>query len=167
MKPLATALVVALKATLLVSTTYAENWPQWRGPHFDGSSTEKNLPAEFSKTNNVKWVAPLPGPSAGTPIVWGDRVFVSSTDNRRKRSAQSASTRRLGNNFGTEAGMGFKLATAAIWRRPRQSRMGRLFGFTTARAIWLRSISQGKTLVERNRRIMVSSRSTGHRLSPC
>jgi hypothetical protein len=68
--------------TLLFSATAvpAENWPHWRGPNYNGASAEQNLPAEFSKTNNVKWVAELPGPAAATPIVWGDHVFVSSTD---------------------------------------------------------------------------------------
>src|SRR5437867_610522 len=84
MKTLSKKLCLALTPALVIASVRAENWPQWRGPHFDGSTTEQNLPAEFSKTNNVKWVAELPGPSAGTPIVWGDRVFVSSTDNRTK-----------------------------------------------------------------------------------
>ena len=60
----------------------AENWPQWRGPFFDGSTTDKGVPATFSKTENVKWVADLPGPSAATPIVWNDHVFVSSVDQK-------------------------------------------------------------------------------------
>lgn len=58
----------------------AANWPHWRGPFFNGASTATNLPASFSKTENVRWAADLPGPSAATPIVWGDRVFISSTD---------------------------------------------------------------------------------------
>ncbi len=58
----------------------AENWPQWRGPFFNGATTETNLPVAWSATNNVAWVAPLPGPSAATPAIWGDDVFVSSTD---------------------------------------------------------------------------------------
>jgi len=58
----------------------AENWAQWRGPLFNGSTTEKNLPATWSKTNNVLWSTPLPGPSHATPIVWDDSVFVSSPD---------------------------------------------------------------------------------------
>src|SRR5689334_17076632 len=41
----------------------AENWPQWRGPFFNGSTTETNLPASWSKTENVAWSAALPGPS--------------------------------------------------------------------------------------------------------
>jgi outer membrane protein assembly factor BamB len=55
-------------------------WPQWRGPNFDGSTEARNLPASFSKTENVVWSAEMPGPSAATPVVWGDRVFVSSVD---------------------------------------------------------------------------------------
>lgn len=60
----------------------AENWPHLRGPHHNGSSTEKNLPASWSKTENIAWATDLPGPSAATPIVWNDRVFVSSTDTK-------------------------------------------------------------------------------------
>src|SRR5579871_3414605 len=43
------------------SLAHAENWAQFRGPHFDGSSPEKNLPAQFSKTENVAWSADMPG----------------------------------------------------------------------------------------------------------
>ncbi len=62
------------------SIAAAENWPQWRGPHFDGSTEEKNLPTAWSKTENIAWSVEMPGASAATPIIWGDRVFVSSTD---------------------------------------------------------------------------------------
>jgi outer membrane protein assembly factor BamB len=58
----------------------AENWPHWRGPTWTGSTNETGLPVKFGPAENVKWVAKLPGPSAGTPIIHGDRVFVSSVD---------------------------------------------------------------------------------------
>ena len=58
----------------------AANWGQWRGPEFNGSSPAKNLPVKFSKTENIAWSLDMPGPSAATPVIWGDRVFVSSTD---------------------------------------------------------------------------------------
>jgi len=61
----------------------AENWAQWRGPSFNGSTTEQNLPAQWSKTENVAWVAPLPGYSGATPIVWENSVFVSSPDEQK------------------------------------------------------------------------------------
>jgi len=77
--------LVALNRFALVATTLlacfalrAENWPQWRGPFFNGSTTETNLPVEWSKTGDIAWVAPLPGYSGATPIIWGDSVFVSS-----------------------------------------------------------------------------------------
>jgi outer membrane protein assembly factor BamB len=69
---------------LLAVPLPAENWPHWRGPNFNGSSSERGLPAEFSRTNNVKWSAAMPGPAASSPIVWGDRIFTSSTDERSK-----------------------------------------------------------------------------------
>jgi len=69
-----------LAALLAISfTAQAENWPQWRGPEFNGSSTEKGLPETWTK-DTVKWTAPMPGPSGATPAVWGDHIFVSSPD---------------------------------------------------------------------------------------
>jgi outer membrane protein assembly factor BamB len=56
------------------------NWPHWRGPFHNGSADETRLPEHFSTSENVLWTAPMPGPSAATPIIWGNRVFVSSVD---------------------------------------------------------------------------------------
>ncbi len=69
-----------LGSLLVTATAQAGDWPQWRGPNFNGSATddEKNLPVTFSKSENVAWVRPLPGPSAATPVIHGDRVFVTS-----------------------------------------------------------------------------------------
>ena len=70
-------------AFLLAAPARAENWPQWRGPSFNGSTTEKNLPTQWSKTENVAWVAPMPGQSGATPVVWEELVFVSSPDEQK------------------------------------------------------------------------------------
>lgn len=59
----------------------SENWPQWRGPSFNGSIEAKGLPSTWSHEENIVWKTPLPGPSGATPIIHGDRVFVSSLDN--------------------------------------------------------------------------------------
>ncbi len=56
----------------------AENWPQWRGPHDDGISTEKNLPTHWSATENVAWRLSLPGPAGASPVVWKDHIFLTS-----------------------------------------------------------------------------------------
>jgi len=56
----------------------ATDWPQWRGPFFNGSTDEKNLPRSWSQTEGIAWVSPLPGPSGATPVICNGRVFVSS-----------------------------------------------------------------------------------------
>lgn len=89
---LCSVLFVALATNLLP----AANWPHWRGPNFDGSSPEDKLPDDFAKTNNVKWVAALPGPSAATPIIWGDYIFLSSTDLKTKTLRAIALDRKSG-----------------------------------------------------------------------
>jgi outer membrane protein assembly factor BamB len=77
------SLILLTLALLSPGVLFAENWPQWRGPFFNGSTTETNLPDQWSKTENVAWVAPLPGYSGATPIVWDDSVFVSSPDDQK------------------------------------------------------------------------------------
>ena len=56
----------------------SEDWPQWRGANHDGISSETALPATFSKTENVLWRVPLPGPAGATPVIAGDRIFLTS-----------------------------------------------------------------------------------------
>jgi len=59
----------------------AGDWPQWRGPHLDGSNrTCRHLPTQWSETENVVWRTRLPSWAAATPIIWGDTVFVTSAD---------------------------------------------------------------------------------------
>jgi outer membrane protein assembly factor BamB len=64
----------------------AENWPMWRGSTGQGISSEKNLPTRWSKTENVKWRAPLPDRGNSTPIVWNKRIFITQaipSENKR------------------------------------------------------------------------------------
>jgi outer membrane protein assembly factor BamB len=68
---------VALGLALFALTAGAANWPSFRGPHTSGISDEKDLPTKWSDTENLAWKLDLPGPGASSPIVWGDRVFVT------------------------------------------------------------------------------------------
>lgn len=68
----------------LLSALDAANWPQWRGPNFNGFTAETGLPSKWSKIENVVWRAKLPGAGAATPVVWEDKVFVSSADSKAK-----------------------------------------------------------------------------------
>ena len=57
-----------------------EDWPQWRGPSLNGTSTEKNLPVHWSATENVAWKLAMPSKTASTPIIWGNYVFLNVAD---------------------------------------------------------------------------------------
>jgi outer membrane protein assembly factor BamB len=56
----------------------AENWPEFRGPTRQGLSSEKDLPLTWSATDNVLWKTTVPGVSWSTPIVWDNRVFLTT-----------------------------------------------------------------------------------------
>jgi outer membrane protein assembly factor BamB len=125
--------IAALAASLLIFTSAslpAENWAHWRGPNFDGSTSEKNLPEDFSKTNNVKWVAPMPGPSAATPIIWGDTVFVSSTDVEGKTLRALAFNRKTGKPlWNKEVAKGFSQDKNSNFASPSPTTDGKLVYF--------------------------------------
>ena len=72
--------LLAVSLVLGSGSASAENWPQWRGANLDGISHEKNLPLKWSKTENVAWRLALPGPAGATPVVWDDRIFLTSAE---------------------------------------------------------------------------------------
>jgi len=53
-------------------------WPQWRGPSGQGISEEKGLPSEWSTSKNIKWKTPIPGRGHSSPIVWNNRIFLTT-----------------------------------------------------------------------------------------
>ena len=73
-----TFLVIAAANLLLAPNILAEaNWPQFRGPSA-GVAEDSILPSAWSTTENVAWTAEIPGRGWSSPIVWGDRIFVTS-----------------------------------------------------------------------------------------
>lgn len=78
------SLSLGLLFTLLIAgSADAENWPGWRGPRGDGTSTEAKLPIAWKddqagKQENITWKVPLPGIGHSSPIIWGDTIFVTA-----------------------------------------------------------------------------------------
>ena len=66
----------------LTSIVQAQNWPHFRGPSATGLSSEKNIPATWTEKENIAWKATFRGAGVSSPIVWGDRVFVTSQAGR-------------------------------------------------------------------------------------
>ena len=76
---LSLALIAALALGIATTGSLAAgNWPQWRGPDGSGISTEKNLPAEWNTNKNIKWKTPIDGRGHSSPIVWENRIFLTT-----------------------------------------------------------------------------------------
>lgn len=69
-------IVVGLFTGLLPNTTTAE-WPQFRGPGGAGVSHATNVPTTWDRTTHVLWKVPLPGPGTSSPILLGDRIYLT------------------------------------------------------------------------------------------
>ena len=77
------AAAIALNAVILPVSSQESaaprgNWAQWRGPDGSGSRDDAEPPIRWSETENILWKAELPGLGHSTPVVWGDRVFVTT-----------------------------------------------------------------------------------------
>jgi alpha-galactosidase len=79
--PIGKAFAEALVGTKLARNAIddaQQNWPQWRGPNWNGVSLSANPPIQWSESENLKWKVPIPGRGHGTPIVWGDSIFLQT-----------------------------------------------------------------------------------------
>ncbi len=90
-------------AILLLSTSslWADNWPAWRGADGTGISSERNIPTQWNagdkdKQQNIRWQISLPEPCNSTPIVWGDRIFLTQGLDGGRRRALLALNRKNG-----------------------------------------------------------------------
>ena len=72
------SLISVVLPFLLMPGLAAQDWPQWRGPSSQGVSSESGLPTHWGVGHNIAWKASLAGLGASSPIVWGERVFVTS-----------------------------------------------------------------------------------------
>lgn len=74
-----------------------DHWPQFRGEKSLGVSDDANLPDEWSATRNVAWRIDIPGRGWSSPIVWGDKIFVTTSISEGK-----VETAKKGLYFGGE-----------------------------------------------------------------
>lgn len=62
----------------IFGSSYAENWPCWRGPRGDGTSIETNIPMKWDENTHIIWKKRVPGSGHASPIVWDDSIFTAS-----------------------------------------------------------------------------------------
>ncbi len=84
--------------------TETAHWPEWRGPFLNGMAAT-DAPVSWSDTKNVKWKAEIPGRGHSTPIIWGDKIFLTTAIPTGKNATptdegEQAGRRRAGGGAG-------------------------------------------------------------------
>lgn len=145
-------LILAATA-LFCASLHAENWPNWRGPNYNGTSAETNLPTTFSKTENVKWSLKTPGEGASTPVIWNNHVFYTSADPAAGQCAAIALDRETGKELWKLPIPGYEFDTRSNFASPSAVTDGeRVFFFFgnghlvacdfSGKQLWSRSITK-------------------------
>lgn len=91
-----------LSLALLPGLALAENWPEWRGPDGQGGGLHaaKPVPTVWSESSGISWKTPLPGRGHSTPVLWGDRLWVTTAI--EKAASEADKQRRLKENTGDQ-----------------------------------------------------------------
>ncbi len=135
----------------LATSVFAADWPQLRGPNFNGSTTETNLPTTWSQTENVEWCVDLPGPSSATPVVSGDHVFVSSTNAANETLLAMAFDRKSGElRWQYTVGKGIRKDTRSTFSAPTPATDGKVVIFFYGNGDMFAYDFDGKQLWKKN-----------------
>lgn len=113
------ALMPLAANSVAITSAVEDHWPQWRGPFFNGMA-RGGAPMEWSDTKNVKWKVPIAGRGFSTPVVWGDKIFLTTavpTGKLDEATAAAASQRRTNPNGGTGEGQEHKFMVLCLDRK--------------------------------------------------
>lgn len=77
-KQFSLSMLLCVAVPPLMADEAASNWPNFRGPEFTGVSRTAKPPTTWSESENIKWKVELPGRGSGSPIVWGDRIYLQT-----------------------------------------------------------------------------------------
>lgn len=113
------ALILAVFAavTLGAQGQGAGHWPHWRGPRHVGVA-DADVPLTWSDTSNVRWKIAIPGRGMSTPVVWGDRLFLTTAiPTGAASTTPDASTQGRGPGGGTGAGQEHRFEVLAVDRQ--------------------------------------------------
>lgn len=93
-------LLIPLTALALVTPLSAEDWPEWRGQGGQGASKARELPETWSETSAVTWRTELPGRGHSTPVLAGDRIWVTTA--LEKPASEAVAKEKLKANTGDQ-----------------------------------------------------------------
>ena len=110
MKRIASLFGIAFLLATTFQLTHAQksdqaHWPQWRGPFFNGMA-QGDAPTTWSDTQNIKWKTTIPGRGYSTPIIWGERIFLTTAVPTGKPSTPAQVQPSSGEQQSTASGQG-------------------------------------------------------------
>lgn len=89
-----------LPLCLISTLSFAGHWPEWRGPTGQGHAVAAGLPETWSETSQVAWKTLLPGRGHSTPVMWGDKIWLTTALEKPATAAEVAE--RLKTNTGDQ-----------------------------------------------------------------
>jgi len=128
-------LTIALLLALVPPGATDGNWPQFRGPNSTGVVEDQSLPDTWSETKNVVWNSDIPGLGWSSPIVWGDRIFLTSVV-----SAGEIEAPKKGLYFGGERGLS----------KDEHRWMVYCIDWKTGKILWQREVHKGTPATTRH-----------------
>ncbi len=142
--------VVSLSCLALAEAP--QDWPQWRGPYATGVAAEDAAPPTvWTNTENVAWKTPLPGRGHSTPIVWGDRVFVTTAiPSGKKLSPKMSGRPGAHDNLPVDSAYQFVVIAinradgSVVWQKPVHEAVPHEGGHYTASLASASPVTDGK-----------------------
>src|SRR5262249_27464446 len=118
---------------------FAQNWPQFRGANSDGIASGAAHPDKWSLEENIAWKTPIPGIGWSQPVVWADKIFVTSaqSDNAKRPKPDDCSPRDPGmltpilGNYRKAPAIDYKWLVLCLDR-------------TTGKILWQQTAHEGK-----------------------
>ena len=121
--------LLPLLIACLMPLAAGEYWPQFRGPQSTGVAEDPALPDVWSTTRNIVWKAAIPGSGWSSPVVWGDRIFVTSVISSVEPEAPKKGLYFGGNREGIPSDEHRWMVYAVDWK--------------TGRIVWEREVHRG------------------------
>jgi outer membrane protein assembly factor BamB len=126
----------------LAGTALADEWPGWRGPRGDGTSTDTGMPVRWAAGENIRWKVPVPGAGHSSPVIWGDRIFVTSCREEKKERLLLCYDRRDGNLLWERV-----VLTAPLEKKHQYNTYASSTPVTDGTHVWVTFLSQPRVVV--------------------
>src|SRR5450432_2232882 len=120
---------VALLNAGVGTAAVVQQWPQFRGSVSSGVSENASLPESWSATQNVAWKTPIPGTGWSSPVVWDERIFLTSVISSNQQEAPKKGLYFGGNRLEPPPGEHRWMVYCADWK--------------TGRLLWEREVHRG------------------------